>query len=145
MECAWLCSFPGTEPAPGMAPSWHCFFGFSRARQLTWAEGLVHCSKVPTRRSSICAAWARNCKQRARWGLLTPQVLLQQKAERTCFFHPSIHPSIHPPTHPSIHPSIHPSVCLESCDSLTLHLPLSWKSEHPLKLRSLCVITQDKF
>lgn len=85
--------------SPRMAPSWQCFLSFSRARQLAWAEGLVRCSKVPTRWSSMCVAWARNWKRRARWGLLTPQVLLQEK-----------------PNEPL--PSIRTSMWLESCDPL---------------------------
>lgn len=74
------------------APSWQCFLGFTRERRIAWAEGLVRCSKVPTRWSSVHVAWARNRK----WRAVHPTNPAAGRASWTFLsIHPSVRPSIH--------------------------------------------------
>lgn len=73
MKCSWPCSFPGAEPALGWLHVVCAFLDFTRAKRLMGAEDLACCIKPCIRWSSVCVAWARNPKQWARGGLLTPK------------------------------------------------------------------------
>lgn len=85
----WPCSFAGTEAA-GMASGCGVWVSVGPDDSVSWRSGLLLWSAA--RWSSVCVTCARNWKWRARWYLLTAQVLLP-----ACLL-PSFLPACLPPS-----------------------------------------------